>query len=124
MISAERAIYNAVMGYVNGLHEEEIEVEDKEMAEEEARDLEADEDEEEGSPMKTRRGPKGPSKIEREQHEATHMPFRAWCPHCVKGRARNALHRKTTKETKPNKIKRPYIFITPYTQTNQRNRQN
>ncbi len=26
-----------------------------------------------------------PSKLEREQHETTHLPFRSWCEHCVKG---------------------------------------
>ena len=31
---------------------------------------------------------------ERARHELTHMPFRAWCPHCVRGRGRNRPHLK------------------------------
>ena len=27
-----------------------------------------------------------PTAKEREEHEATHMPFRDWCPHCMMGR--------------------------------------
>ena len=26
------------------------------------------------------------------EHELTHLPFRAWCPHCVRGRARDDMH--------------------------------
>ena len=29
---------------------------------------------------------------ERAKHEVTHMPFRAWCQHCVRGRGRNRPH--------------------------------
>ena len=29
----------------------------------------------------TRKAPKGPTKEEREKHEATHLPFREWCDH-------------------------------------------
>ena len=29
---------------------------------------------------------------EREEHEATHMPFRDWCTHCVMGRGRTHHH--------------------------------
>ncbi len=32
------------------------------------------------------------SRKEREEHEATHTPFRPWCEHCVRGRARNEPH--------------------------------
>ena len=31
---------------------------------------------------------------EKARHELTHMPFRAWCPHCVRGRGRNRPHLK------------------------------
>ena len=42
--------------------------------------------------MRVRRRPKMPTLAEREQHEATHMPFRSWCRHCVRGRGRNSPH--------------------------------
>ena len=40
----------------------------------------------------TLRAPLRVSKEERETHELTHTPYRSWCPHCVKGRARGSPH--------------------------------
>ena len=51
-----------------------------------------EEEEEEGRKAVVRRGAKGPTKQEREEHEATHCPYRNWCRHCVRGRGRNAPH--------------------------------
>ena len=34
-----------------------------------------------------------PTAEEVEQHMQTHLPFRSWCPHCVKAKARGATHR-------------------------------
>ena len=45
-----------------------------------------DEDEEEGQQPKVIRSPKAPTKAEREEHEATHLPCRSWCTHCLRGR--------------------------------------
>ena len=36
--------------------------------------------------MKKLVNPRLPSREEVEAHEMTHLPFRNWCPHCVKGR--------------------------------------
>ena len=36
--------------------------------------------------------PRQPSVRERELHETTHIPYRAWCPHCVATRARGDYH--------------------------------
>ena len=33
--------------------------------------------------------PKLPSKAEMEAHNMSHFPYRSWCKHCVKGRARD-----------------------------------
>ena len=33
------------------------------------------------------RAPRQPTEREREEHEVTHMPYKAWCDACVKGRA-------------------------------------
>ena len=33
-----------------------------------------------------------PSQREIDEHERTHMPFRSWCEHCVKGRAQSTPH--------------------------------
>ena len=36
--------------------------------------------------VKKLQNPKDPTKEEREEHEKTHLPFRSWCRHCVRGR--------------------------------------
>jgi len=38
--------------------------------------------------------PRQPSEEERREHNLTHLPFRNWCPHCVRGRGREADHKK------------------------------
>ena len=38
--------------------------------------------------------PKEPTKEERELHNLTHMPYRNWCPICVRAKARTDHHRK------------------------------
>ena len=35
--------------------------------------------------------PGQPTEREIEEHRIDHMPYRSWCPHCVKGRARRTL---------------------------------
>ena len=37
--------------------------------------------------------PGQPSKEERRKHDCTHIPYRAWCNHCVRGRGRNRAAR-------------------------------
>ena len=39
------------------------------------------------------RDPGDPTTKEREDHNATHIPFRSWCPICVKGKGREEAHR-------------------------------
>ena len=56
----------------------------------------ADKDDEEAQEPVTRKAPKGPTKEEKEKHEATHLPFREWCQHCVRGRGRNKPHKTKT----------------------------
>ena len=36
--------------------------------------------------------PKGPADTERRHHELTHMPYRSWCAHCVRGRGKESPH--------------------------------
>ena len=46
------------------------------------------------------RGPKHirdirtPTQEEVERHNVTHLPFRNWCPHCMKGRGKEAPRRR------------------------------
>ena len=42
--------------------------------------------------------PSMPSKMEREQHELTHTPYRSWRQHCVRARGRNRPHQKNKNE--------------------------
>ena len=47
-----------------------------------------DEEEEFGQrKVKKIQDPKAPTKEEREEHEKTHLPFRNWCKHCIRGRS-------------------------------------
>ena len=42
--------------------------------------------------------PKLPSKEEVEEHNLTHLPYRSWCRHCVRGRGKEMPHKRTTEE--------------------------
>jgi hypothetical protein len=47
----------------------------------------------EGRPVKILRGPIRPTKLELEEHEHNHIPFRSWCPHCMRGKSKASGHR-------------------------------
>ena len=55
-------------------------------------ELEGEQEGEEARPAVALPGVPTVSAEERARHELTHMPFRAWCPHCVRGRGRNRPH--------------------------------
>ncbi len=57
-------------------------------------DMIDEEDVEEAAKPKVAKSPKGPTAAEREEHEITHLPFRDWCSHCVRGRATDDPHRR------------------------------
>ena len=38
--------------------------------------------------------PKLPSRAEIEEHELTHLPYRSGCKHCIRGRGKEAPHKK------------------------------
>ena len=48
--------------------------------------------EEEAVEAKVIRNEYAPSRQEIEDHMATHMPFRSWCPFCVAGKAVSSGH--------------------------------
>ena len=50
--------------------------------------------------------PESPSNHEREEHELTHIPYRSWCEHCVKGRARSRAHKRRNQEIKKEELKK------------------
>ena len=52
-----------------------------------------------------------PTQREREEHEATHVPFRDWCAHCMMGRGRT--HHHVAKQKSEDQSRR-LIFATDY----------
>ena len=39
-----------------------------------------------------------PSRDEVDEHNVTHVPYRNWCPHCIRGRGRDLDHRRSVEE--------------------------
>ena len=52
------------------------------------------EEEEEARQPQKPRDPGAPTRAQWEDHQATHLPFRVWCPQCVAGRMDNPPHRR------------------------------
>ena len=83
--------------------------EDQEGQPEEDADLSEDRDPEmdlEGESMESEEArkpkvascPREPTKQERMEHEITHLPYRSWCPHCVRGKAKEEAHNRRNSE--------------------------
>jgi len=89
-------------GEVGAVGDETEALQDGGSGEEPSVDVGADgEQEEEGTDESTEKrevvkmaDPREPTEEERREHNLTHLPFRSWCPHCVRGRGREADHRK------------------------------
>ena len=54
---------------------------------------ERDEGGEEARIIKGKKMVRQPTQEEYDEHMRTHIPFRKWCPHCVKGKRKNDPHR-------------------------------
>jgi hypothetical protein len=55
--------------------------------------LEADDEVQKGIRKIAKLGePREPTAEERKEHEMTHLPYRNWCRHCVRGRGKEAAH--------------------------------
>ena len=39
-----------------------------------------------------------PTQREIEEHMITHIPFRDWCPHCVRGKSKSSAHKRQVQE--------------------------
>ena len=57
--------------------------------------------------------PKLPSQAEIDFHMMTHLPYRNWCEHCVKGRAKEMSHQTIAKKDKPETIEFHMDFYFP-----------
>ena len=78
---------------------------------EEEQDMMSDEEGELAAPVsRVRAGPRSkPTQKEREEHEATHVPFRDWCAHCMMGRGRT--HHHVAKQKSEDQSRRPIISM-------------
>ena len=54
--------------------------------------------EDEDVEVKVRKELLGPTPKELREHMATHIPFRAWCPHCVAGKGKCQPHFRRSEE--------------------------
>ena len=52
-----------------------------------------------------------PSKEEWDEHQRTHIPFRKWCPHCVRGKCKGATHKKSEKSEEEKEQEVPVILL-------------
>ena len=75
---------------------EKDEAEKKEREETDEEDIDCEDLEQEYGQRKTKHmlDPKLPSQEEVRQHCLTHMPYRNWCLHCVRGRGKEMEHKK------------------------------
>ena len=56
-------------------------------------------------------GPLEPTKEEREEHEKTHLPFRNWCRHCVRGRGKEEVCRKGGRIPEAPEVHLDFMFM-------------
>ena len=53
-----------------------------------------------------------PSQREVAEHSLTHWPFRDWCAHCVRGKAKSVGHRRKKYESEVPVIVSDYMWMT------------
>ena len=54
----------------------------------------------EGAPLRSMGDPRLPGTQEVEEHNLTHVPYRNWYPHCVKGRGKDLDHRRSIEDAR------------------------
>ena len=70
------------------------------------------EEEQRGSRSPARRAdPREPSEQERNEHNMTHLPFRNWCRHCIRGRGKEEACRRTREEVNVPEIHLDFMFM-------------
>ena len=55
--------------------------------------------------------PKLPSPEEEKEHMLTHLPYRSWCVHCVRGKGRSMDHRRSEGERGVREVHLDYCFL-------------
>ena len=53
-----------------------------------------------GQRMRNIGDPRLPTQAEVDNHNITHVPYRNWCPHCVRGRGKDLDHRRSVDENR------------------------
>jgi len=99
-----------------GLSQNGEAAEEQEVLEMEETSSQEGDEVQEGRMSKGQKPPKEPTKAEREAHGRTHCPYRSWCRHCVKSRARNSPHRNCApadplEEQKVPRVHMDYFFM-------------
>ena len=76
-------------------------------------EIELEVDEEEAQEGGMQRVPMLPSQAEIDEHNITHLPFRRWCPFCLRGRGISSGHfsRKEADESQVPVIAVDYCFL-------------
>lgn len=69
-----------------------------------------DEDEEATIRM-AQRSPFKPTAEEIRQHNISHVPFRDWCVHCLRGKGRSAAHRRGQEDEEVKAMRRPVVSM-------------
>ena len=57
------------------------------------------------------RTPAKPSAEEVRQHCISHIPYRSWCKHCVRGRGRTAMHQRRPDDAEAQSRRRPTVHL-------------
>ena len=55
--------------------------------------------------------PSMPTRAAREEHEKTHLPFRSWCRHCVRGKGKEMPHQTKQDEGDGNEMSFDFYFL-------------
>ena len=55
--------------------------------------------------------PKLPTAEEVATHNMTHLPYRSWCPHCVRGKGRTMDHKRASREKLVRELHLDYCFM-------------
>ena len=72
----------------------------EEKGEEEEKEEEVEDEEAEAINPRVVKAPVKPTTQEVEAHMTTHLPYRSWCAHCVRGKARGKPHPKASSSGK------------------------
>ena len=57
-------------------------------------------EEQEAHKPRAPRIPSQPTQDQVDEHMLTHLPFRSWCPHCVRGKSKGGAHKRQQQEHK------------------------